>query len=194
MFLAIFLILSVVANGVMTVLYVHSRCSYRRLMQKSLQQEEPEKKLVSSVSFDVVEVDDELELAVLDKLQASLERDRLYLRPELTIQELAKVLGTNKATLSHVINSRLHQNFSSLINGYRIRESMRLLSDPQYFREKMEVVGEMCGYNNRQVFHAAFKKEMGITPNHFRNIQKTTARAEKRSAQGDDARPIVDPS
>ena len=88
-------------------------------------------------------------------------------------------------TLSHVINAYLHQNFSSLLNSYRIKESLKLLGDPQFFHEKMEVIGEMCGYNNRQVFHQAFKKEMGITPNHFRNIQKATAREVNRNMQGD---------
>ena len=60
-------------------------------------------------------------------------------------------------------------------------EALRLLGDDQHFNDKIEVIGEMCGYSNRQVFHAAFKKEMGITPTHFRNINKNNAKKLKTS-------------
>lgn len=137
-----------------------------------LRQEEKEDVLVEIVKFDTDSVRDAQECQMLEKLQVLLEQEKVYLDPTLSIQDLAKRLATNRTTLSHVINTHLNQNFASLLNSYRIKEAVRLLSDPQYFQEKMEVVGELCGYNNRQVFHAAFKKEMGITPNHFRNINK----------------------
>lgn len=152
-------------------------------MQKSLRQDEECHKLVEPVVFESVEAMDDMSEKLLQKLQKSMEQDKLYLKPELSIQDLARELGTNKTTLSHVINVYLHQNFSSLLNSYRIKESIDLLSDPKFFQEKMEVIGEMCGYSSRQVFHKAFKKEMGITPNHFRTIQKATVRQEKRQGQ-----------
>ena len=181
--LKIFLILSVCCNILLLVLFVHSRCSYRKLMQKSMRQNEPEKKLVAPVNFITEEVANEQERRLLNLLQQVLENDKLYLRQELSIHDVAKAVGTNKTQLSHVINTYLHQNFSSLLNSYRIRESINILSNPDFFREKMEVISEMCGYNNRQVFHAAFKKEMGITPNHFRNIQKITEKKNLRKQE-----------
>ncbi|MBO7445958.1 MAG: helix-turn-helix transcriptional regulator [Bacteroidales bacterium] len=174
----LFFILSilVISNIITLVLFIHSRHSYRKLMQKSLRQDDECNNLVEPIVFEATDSIDDLSEKLLQKLQTSMEKGKLYLRPELNIQDLAKELGTNKTTLSHVINACLHQNFSSLLNSYRIKESLSLLSDPQYFQEKMEVIGEMCGYSNRQVFHKAFKKEMGITPSHFRNIQKATVR------------------
>ena len=171
---AIIIIISVLAasNIAFIVLFVHSRWAYHKLMQKNLCQEEKEDVLVEVVKFDTDSVRDAQECQMLEKLQVLLEEEKVYLDPTLSIQDLAKRLATNRTTLSHVINTHLSQNFASLLNSYRIKEAVRLLSDPQYFQEKMEVVGELCGYNNRQVFHAAFKKEMGITPNHFRNINK----------------------
>lgn len=172
-----------ISNIVTLVLFIHSRHSYRKLMQKSLRQDEECHKLVEPVVFESVEAMDDMSEKLLQKLQKSMEQDKLYLKPELSIQDLARELGTNKTTLSHVINVYLHQNFSTLLNSYRIKESIDLLSDPKLFQEKMEVIGEMCGYCSRQVFHKAFKKEMGITPNHFRTIQKATVRQEKRQGQ-----------
>lgn len=181
-FTLIFLTLSNIAT---LVLLFHSRRSYRKLMQKSLRKDEECNNLIEPVVFEPAEAVDEHSEKLLQKLQICMEQHKLYLRPELNIQDMSRELGTNKTTLSHVINTYLHQNFSSLLNSYRIKESLKLLGDPQYFHEKMEVIGEMCGYNNRQVFHQAFKKEMGITPNHFRNIQKATAREVHRNMQED---------
>ncbi|MBR6333350.1 MAG: helix-turn-helix transcriptional regulator [Bacteroidales bacterium] len=165
-----------ISNIITLVLFIHSRHSYRKLMQKSLRQDDECNNLVKPIVFEATDSIDDQSEKLLQKLQTGMEQDKLYLRPELSIQDLARELGTNKTTLSHVINACLHQNFSTVLNSYRIKESLNLLSDPQYFQEKMEVIGEMCGYSSRQVFHKAFKKEMGITPSHFRNIQKATIR------------------
>lgn len=168
------IIISVLAasNIAFLVLFVHSRRAYHKLMQKNLCREEKEEVLVENVKFNTDSVRDAQERQILERLQVLLEEEKVYLDPTLSIQDLSKRLATNRTTLSHVINTHLHQNFATLLNSYRIKEAVRLLSDPQYFHEKMEVVGELCGYNNRQVFHAAFKKEMGITPSHFCNINK----------------------
>lgn len=168
------IIISVLAasNIAFLVLFFHSRWAYHKLMQKNLCQNEKEEVLVDNVKFNTDNIRDAQERQMLERLQVLLEDDKVFLDPALSIQDLAKRLATNRTTLSHVINTHLHQNFATLLNSYRIKEAVRLLSDPQFFQEKMEVVGELCGYNNRQVFHAAFKKEMGITPNHFRNINK----------------------
>lgn len=176
------IILSILAitNIVTLVLFIHSRWSYRKLMLKNLQKDEQRDELVGKIVYDTTPIRDEQERKLLDSLQKCMETDKMYLNPNLNIIDLSKAVGTNKTTLSHVINTHLKQNFASLLNSYRVREAIDLLSDPKNFNEKMEVIGEMCGYNNRQVFHTAFKRVMGITPNHFRNIQKTTVREAQR--------------
>lgn len=143
------------------------------MMKKHLVEDKMKNKLVEKVSFDATDTSDKQDRIILNALQLSLERDRLYLNPNLTINDLAKAVGTNKTKLSFVINNYLNQNFSSLLNRYRIREAIQLLSDNKYYDYKIEAIGEMCGYSSRQVFHAAFKKAMGITPTHFRNVSKS---------------------
>ena len=179
----LYIIISVLAisNIVTLLLFLHSRWSYRKLMQKNLQKEEQRDELVGKIAYDSTPIHDEQERKLLDSLQKCMETDKMFLNPNLSVIALSKALGTNKTTLSHVINTHLHQNFASLLNSYRIREAIDVLSNPKFFDEKMEVVAEKCGYNNRQVFHTAFKKVMGITPNHFRNIQRAALREAQRS-------------
>lgn len=164
------------SNVVFLILFVHSRWSYHKLMQKNLETEEKKNSLVETASYNIDVVPDEQERRVLRDLQKAMEQGKVFLDPTISIQDLAKRLGTNRTNLSHIINTYLNQNFASLLNNYRIKEAVNLLSDPKHFNEKMEMIGEMCGYCNRQVFHAAFKKEMGITPSHFRNINKNRNR------------------
>lgn len=166
------LIISLIVNLVLLVLYINSRKSYHVLMKKNLQKEKSEDMLVEQVTFDTATAENEKEQLLLEKLKVIMEQEKTYVDPELNIQKLAKTAGTNRNTLSHIINKCLNQNFASFLNRYRVREAIRLLEDERYRDYKIEAIGEMCGFSNRQAFHSAFKKEMGITPTHFRNISK----------------------
>lgn len=168
------LVISIALNVLLLVLTLHSRKSYHMIMRKNLRKEEVKDELVERVTYETTQQIDEQEQRILDALKRAMEDDKVYLDAELNIQKLAVLVGTNKTTLSLVINNYLHQNFATFLNRYRIREAVRLLSDSQMRNHKIEAIGEMCGYNSRQVFHAAFKREMGITPTHFRRISKSS--------------------
>ena len=175
MYLIIF-ILSCILNIVLLVLYIHSRNSYHLLMRKNLQKESNADMLVDQVTLDSAISDNDKEQKLIQTLRELMEQQQLYLDTELNIHKLAKAAGTNKNTLSHTINKCFDMNFASFINSYRIREAIRLLDNTDYRNYKIEAIGEMCGFGNRQAFHSAFKKEMGITPTHFRNISKNMAK------------------
>lgn len=171
-YLYIILSTSLAVNVVMTILFLHNRWAYHKLIKKSLSDQSKKDQIIDSISFELPDIMDEHDKDIIMSLKKAMETDKIYLNPMLGIQDLAKIIGTNKNKLSSIINSYLHISYTAMLNQYRIRESINILSDPKYFSYKIETIGEMCGYSNRQVFHAAFKKEMGITPTHFRNINK----------------------
>lgn len=171
MYLILF-ILSFILNIVLLILYINSRNSYHLLMRKNLQKESKTDILVEQVPLDTSMSDDAKEQQLIETLNVLMDEQRMYLDAELNVQKLAKAAGTNKNTISHTINKCLNKNFAAFINSYRIREAIRLLENSNYRSYKIEAIGEMCGFGNRQAFHSAFKKEMGITPTHFRNISK----------------------
>lgn len=142
------------------------------MMNKSMQKDSTKSNLVHGVSYENAATDDGEKLLV-EKLKSAMDNDKVYLDAGLTIERLAKIVGTSKSVLSHLINNGLNQNYATYISSYRIREALQLLSNEKYHKYKIEAIGEMCGFANRQVFHATFKKEMGITPTHFRNISKS---------------------
>jgi len=110
------------------------------------------------ISFNENENDVKLIMA----LKSKMENDRLFTDSTITLDKIAKQLGTNRSTLSKAINSGMGVNFATFLNSYRIKEAIRLLNENSAQSYKMESIGRMCGFNSRQVFHRAFKNETGM--------------------------------
>ncbi len=159
-------------NVVFLLLWIHSRMAYRKLLKLKLEKEEELFHVPSGTDFKSVQPQDYTDTQLLINLKHLFRKEKIFLEPDLGINDVAKKLGCSKAAVSKAINTHLHKNFPTLLNDYRIEESIRLLSDKETQNYKMEVISTMSGYKNRQVFHAAFKKATGITPNHFRDISR----------------------
>ncbi len=154
------------------VMFVQSRKAYKRLLKKNLEEQQATFTFSDKIEFSDVKPDNKVDEDLIAQLKTLFEVDKVFLDPDLTLNQLAKKMGTNRATLSHVINQYFHKSFPALLNQYRVNEALRQLTNPANKSWKLEVIGEMCGYRNRQVFHSAFKRETGITPNHFRKVSE----------------------
>ena len=110
----------------------------------------------------------ELADELYDKIINIVVVQKKYRDPDYSAKMLAKELETNTRYLSAVINSRFGMNYSCLLNEYRIREALHLLTDKRYAANNIEDFSTMVGFANRQSFYAAFYKIMGETPNGYR--------------------------
>lgn len=113
------------------------------------------------------ELADELYEKILRKLIV----EKKYKDPDYSAKQLAIELETNTRYISAVINSRFQQNYSSLVNEYRIREALFLLADHRYINKRVEQIGTMVGFANRQSFYSAFFRVKGMTPKEYREQQ-----------------------
>lgn len=167
------LLLLVTATAVFfIIMFVQSRKAYKRLLKKNLEEQQASFTFSDKIDFLEVKADNNADQDLIVQLKTMFEVDKVYIDPDLSLNQLAKKMGTNRATLSHVINQYFHKSFPALLNQYRVNEALRLLTEKSSKDYKLEVIGEMCGYRNRQVFHSAFKRETGITPNHFRKVSE----------------------
>lgn len=91
-----------------------------------------------------------------------------YRDPDYSAKKLAEELNTNTRYISAVVNIRFNQNYSSLVNEYRIKDAQYLLVDKRYMDKTMEEISAMVGFANRQSFYAAFYKIMNMTPRAYR--------------------------
>ena len=113
-------------------------------------------------------VSEKTDIKLLQALKSKMEDERVFSDCTLTLDKLAKQLGTNRTTLSKAINTNMGVNFSTFLNSYRIKEAIRLFnSETTHKSYKIESIGQMCGFNTRQAFHRAFKQETGMNTRQY---------------------------
>lgn len=109
----------------------------------------------------------------LKRLKAYMEKEKPYLMPSLTINELATKLWISHRYLSQVINESLGLNFFDFINSYRIEEAKRLLTDSSNDKRSILELLFDAGFNTKSVFNRVFKKHTGMTPTEFKRLYQT---------------------
>jgi len=116
-------------------------------------------------------IEDTQKETLRDNILSSLQNDKIFLDPDLTLGKLAHHLKDTERNVSQVINEMLGKNFFDLINGYRIDAAKQLLR--QSADDKMTVLEVMyqVGFNSKSSFNTQFKKRVGQTPSAFRKAR-----------------------
>ena len=100
-----------------------------------------------------------------ERVIAVMEKEQLYLQPNLTLNELAQKAMTNRTHLSNAINIISQRNFNVWLSEYRVNYFIQLVNHKkdaqidQLFRE--------AGFSSRSSFYRQFKQIKGITPKQF---------------------------
>ena len=115
-----------------------------------------EKKIKNAPYRDMIRA--ELADDLYDKILSIIVVGKKYKDPNYSAKDLAKDLKTNTRYLSAVINSRFGMNYSCLLNEYRIKDALHLLTDKRYAEKTIEEISAMVGFSNRQSFYAAFRQ------------------------------------
>lgn len=102
------------------------------------------------------------------RLRETMEREKLFLDPELTLPKLARALDLPASHLSQVINERLGRNFYEFVNGYRVDAARQRLASPASGQQKMIAIAFDCGFNSLATFNRVFKELAGRPPSDFR--------------------------
>lgn len=110
---------------------------------------------------------DEDAVIIHQKVIGYMQKDKLYLDPELTLVDLAQKLKIHPNTLSQVINSKEKKNFYDFVNAHRIEEFKRVISQPESQQYSLLGLALQCGFNSKTSFNRNFKKTTGLTPTDF---------------------------
>ena len=86
----------------------------------------------------------------------------LFLRPQLTLPEVAELLHTNKTYLSKVVNDHYKISFPELINTLRIDYAEQYILAHREARQ--EEIARACGFSSASSFNITFKKVAGMPP------------------------------
>lgn len=99
------------------------------------------------------------------RTQEYMENNKPYLNPSLSLESLAKDIGTNKVYLSRTINVVSGSNFCQFVNYYRVKYSKELMrSNPG---KKMIEIAMASGFNSVVTFNMAFKLNENLTPSEW---------------------------
>lgn len=155
----------------------NERKKLRAKFENLLQNIEKEKIVVSSVEETILSnvkinssVKDTIdanstELKLLKLLQI-FEEEKGYLSP-LRLEDLATKLGTNRTTLSTVLNDH-KGGFLTYINSLRIQNLLSdLTTDIELRKKTISELTEMYGFVNEKTFTTHFKKHTELTPSYF---------------------------
>jgi AraC-like DNA-binding protein len=89
---------------------------------------------------------------------------QLYLQHDLTLPQLAQIIGTNRLYLSQYFSSQ-NTNYNAYINDLRINHFVSLYREAVAAKRSTtaQQLANECGYRSYSTFTLAFKQRMGLS-------------------------------
>lgn len=127
-----------------------------------------EKRIIESMKISHVEIcnsgskDDMHFNDIYERVVSYFQSERPYLNSELTINDVVKVVFTNKLYISKAISMHTGRNFCQFVNYYRVTHSVDLFrKNPEM---KVVELAVASGFNSVVSYNMAFRLFMSETP------------------------------
>jgi AraC-like DNA-binding protein len=99
-----------------------------------------------------------------------LKTTQQYTDPDLSREQVAKELGTNRQYIIDAISNNANMSFNEFINNFRVDYARDLLLSGQNLTIKK--IYTEAGFNSHSTFSILFKEKFGMTPSEFRNCAR----------------------
>lgn len=116
-------------------------------------------------------VDPQWVIKIQSKLAGLMEEEAVYLNPDLTLKDLARMLKIHPNYLSRIINEQFEMSYNDYVNEQRIRKVQMRLKDPAEKDKSILDIMYTTGFYSKSVFNTAFKKFTQTTPSAYRKAQ-----------------------
>jgi AraC-like DNA-binding protein len=114
-----------------------------------------------------MEIDSEIVQNILKQLEL-FEQEETFLRNQISLKDVAKIVDTNSKYLSKIINAHKYKNFASYINDLRIDYFVnQIQKDSKYQKYTIRAIAEDIGFSNPEGFSRAFQRKTGLKPSYF---------------------------
>ncbi len=101
---------------------------------------------------------------LLEKIRITIEDDKIYIQPAITLTQFAEAIDTPTYLISKATKIIYNKSFPEVINYFRIKAITEKLSQLEYANEKIEDLAYDVGFNTSSAFYNAFKKETTMSP------------------------------
>lgn len=117
-------------------------------------------------------LDDAAAHALLTRVYAALDRDRLFARPDLSLAALAQAVGSTPHLVSEALNRVGGRSFRDVVTERRLADVKAQLDDPANDRYTIEGLGLSAGFRSRSALYDAFRRFEGTTPTAYRDARR----------------------
>ena len=97
-----------------------------------------------------------------------LDVEKIFRNENLTLLSLSEKMNITPHQLSWIINDKMNQSFSTLINRYRIEDVKKSLAEGIKNDSTILQMALDSGFSTKTAFNRAFKKFTGLTPSQYR--------------------------
>lgn len=104
----------------------------------------------------------------INRIRDAMEKQQLYLKPNLNIEEFARHVGIHYREVSSIINKHFNTNFFEFVNEYRVNKAKQMLLDPDCAQMTILDILLESGFNSKSSFHRFFKRYAGMSAADFR--------------------------
>lgn len=180
----LFLCMAITVAVMAVILYYRKESEYRKILKLRQEASEKEKWYKSRLdSYPIHEEAKEESCSYTDnaeqdklyrlfsELEKLMKEQKLYTRPDLTRDIVAKMLSTNRTYLSEAISKYTGLSFVYYVNSFRINEAVIILSDPNDDTPIKAIVHNL-GFRSISTFYRLFQAAKGVPPSQFREDHK----------------------
>jgi len=111
---------------------------------------------------------DDIFRQTIQALQTAMERDKLYLNPDLTLDILAQHTGIAPKIISAALNRNLDKTLNEFVNEYRIAAFKERFTDTGNAHLTIAGIAAECGFNSQATFQRTFRQFTGLSPSEYK--------------------------
>ena len=98
---------------------------------------------------------------MLKKLLDLFNNHKLYMNSQLTIMDVVQEMGSNRTSISTIINQHCGQNFCSFVNNYRLAELERVVRENP--KHSYDILAESCGFGSVNSLKRSVTNKTGLS-------------------------------
>lgn len=149
-------------------LYLQRRAAYKVLANKNFILANSLRNPIDSDSKHKID-DSDSDKYIYERLERVMKAEQIYLQQNITIENVANLVGTNRTYLSRAIKLYGGCNFNNYVNNYRIQDALIMLANETKELLTIEAIAQSVGFRSKSTFNKSFKEYTGITPSIYKS-------------------------
>lgn len=129
----------------------------REIVEESIMAEEPEQ--------EIIPLTPEKENIMAAEIRRLMDENKLFLQPNLKINDLANMLNTNRSYIYNAINQGIGLSFAEYVNKKRIEYAVQLIDQDR--EALLTDVANKSGFASSSAFYRNFRLYMDCSPSDY---------------------------